>query len=136
MEPSTKETTKESCKISTTEHNGAGGNKILVGKTPMICELLVEAGPRQTLDDESSKLTSVATSKHIENFLHEFRLVLSDDEGELCDPQDKVKTKDMSDGLCSKADLIRDTRSSTQQELPPLPVFPVFSPKNTSPSSR
>lgn len=136
MKAPTKERTKESDEILITEHKGSGGDENLDGRTPIIDELLVEPGKGQTLNEESSKLTSVATSKHIEDSLHEFRLVLSDDEGASCDLQEKVKTKDMSDGLCNKEALIHDARSSTRQELPPLPVFPVFSPKSTSPSNR
>ncbi len=68
----------------------------------------------------------------------EFKLVLSDDEEETsCDPQELSKTNDMPATSCNKErDSIYNARSSTRQDFPPLPMFPIFSPKKTSPSSR
>ena len=113
-----KVTEKESDEISVSEQKGESAN-LVSG------ELSVEACQKQTLDEELGNLTSDGISKDIEDSLQEFSLVLSDDEEDLCDPQDKVEVTE-----------IRDARPSTGQELPPLPVFPIFSPKSTSPSSR
>ena len=113
-----KVTKKESDDISVSEKKGESVN-LVSG------ELSGEACHRQTLGEESAKLTSDGVSKDNEDSLQEFSLVLSDDEEDLCDPQDKVEVTE-----------IRDARPNTRQELPPLPVFPIFSPKSTSPSSR
>ena len=92
---------------------------------------------KENFGGESSKMASCSTSHHVDEYPDEFKLVLSEDEDEAsCYPQDGSKTN-MSAASCSKQrSQTCDGTPSTRQNLPPLPTFPMFSPKRTSPSSR
>ena len=120
------------------EQNRVENNENVNHKTLKVGEVASETHQKQALDGESSKLTSFGTSHHVDENVDEFKLVLSDDEEETsCNPQELSKTNDMPATSCNKErDSICNERSSSRQDFPPLPMFPIFSPRKTSPSNR
>ena len=104
-------------------------NKKLDFESRVSGQIVSETDQKNNSDDKSSKLRSTKAPQM--DVSDEFKLVLSDEEADYsCDPMEETKPSSR------KHEAISVASSSAGQEFPPLPVFPIFSPNGSSPSSR
>ena len=134
----TNEVGKDSCEVLPKEDNRIERDRNLDCKTLDVGEASYETEQKHNLEGESSKMAPFEICNQVSENLDEFKLVLSDEEDEdFCHPQDIRKTRSLSDASSSKEQpQTRDSTSCSGQDFPPLPTFPIFSPKRTSPSKR
>ena len=144
------EDNRKSSSMSKTLHNFVKPLQVssneTTGKTSEISDTGYEGVNRdKNVEGGSGSVTQVEACDVVEND-EEFKLVLSDDEKDEVALAPEVQDRKNSTNITStpsncgkknEQDAVCDEKksSSSQEDFPPLPVFPIFSPKRRSPSA-